>query len=93
MSNLQIKDVPDDLHERLRERARGRRQSMRDYVLDLIERDLGRSTFGEWVDRMAARPPLAADLSVEEIADLIRRNREERGDQLVSAFEEARSDR
>ncbi len=53
MANLQVKNVPDELHDRLRKHARNRNCSMSAAVLDAIEREL---TWWEWRERFADRP-------------------------------------
>ena len=53
MANLQVKNVPDALHERLRRHARKNNCSMSAAVLTAIEKELERS---EWRERMANRP-------------------------------------
>ena len=53
MANIQVKNVPEELHERLRRYAREENCSMSAAVLAAIERELERS---EWRERMANRP-------------------------------------
>ncbi len=53
MANLQIKNVPDELHERLRRHARRNNCTMSAAVLAAIVRELERD---EWRERMADRP-------------------------------------
>lgn len=81
MANLQIKNVPEELHEELRRRAKLRRMTVRDYVLELIERDSVRMTMQEWFEKMGSRP-IDSDLTQEEIVQLIREEREERDIEL-----------
>ncbi len=56
MANLQVKNLPDELHGLLGERARGQGVTMSEYVTRLLRRDLTRPTVAEW---LAAHP--AAD--------------------------------
>ena len=60
MANLQVRNVPNALHERLRLHARESNRSMSAAVLDAIERELAR---WEWQERLAQRPE--TDLGVE----------------------------
>ena len=53
MGNLQVKNVPDALHERLRRHARESNRTMSAVVLTALERELARR---EWRDRLAGRP-------------------------------------
>lgn len=82
MGNLQIKNLPDQLHAELRRRARRRGVSMRDYVLALIERDQRRQSTSEWLDEIAVDPPV--DL-VPDVAKTIRRARGDRDDAVLRA--------
>ena len=57
--NLQVRNVPPELHERLRRHARARNRSMGEVVLDAVEHELARQ---EWHERFARRP--VTDLGV-----------------------------
>ncbi len=68
MANLQVKNVPDSLHERLRLHAREQQITLGAAVLNAVERELARA---EWHRRLAQRPTTylgiaAADLLVAE---------------------------
>lgn len=54
---------------------------MRDYVLDLIERDLALPTPEEWLAAVERLPKV--DLRGGEAADAVRQAREERRERLV----------
>lgn len=75
MANLQIRNMPDTLHERLRRYARENNCTMRAVALSAIERELAH---WEWRKRLAQRPE--TDLGVEAAALLMeeraRRNSE-----------------
>ena len=73
--NLQVKNVPRELHERLRRHAHNRNRSMSDVVLAAVEHELARS---EWRERFSRRPD--ADLDVGAAA-LLEEARRERGRQ------------
>ncbi|MCY4450271.1 MAG: toxin-antitoxin system HicB family antitoxin [Chloroflexi bacterium] len=60
MPNLQVRNVPDNLHERLRRRARENNCSMSTVVLAAVERELAR---GEWEEHLSLRP--RTELGVE----------------------------
>ena len=55
---IQVRDVPPDLHRRLRERAAEGRVTLSTYVLRLLERDVGRPSTREWLDSLSAREPV-----------------------------------
>lgn len=79
MSNLQIKNLPSDLHEELRRRARMRGLTVRDYVLRLIEKDQLLPTREEWLARVRDREPLSSGLGA---AELVAEQRDEREREL-----------
>jgi plasmid stability protein len=58
MANLQVKNVPDTLHQRLRRYARVNRCTISEVVLTAVERELARR---EWQERLAERPPNGSD--------------------------------
>ena len=70
MANLQVKNMPDDLHERLRLHARENNCTMSAAVLAAVERELER---WEWRRRLALRPN--TDLGVEAAALLAEERR------------------
>lgn len=75
MANLQIKDLPDDLHEELRRRARMEGLTVRAYVERLIRTDQALPPRAEWFARVRARRRV--DIG-GPVAGLIRADRGER---------------
>ncbi|MCK6535266.1 MAG: hypothetical protein L6Q84_20015 [Polyangiaceae bacterium] len=55
MSSVQVKNVPRALHAKLRRYARARGQTVREFVLEAVRRDVERMEFRE---RLAARQPV-----------------------------------
>jgi len=55
---IQVRDVPPDLHRRLRQRAAAERVTLSTYVLRLLERDVGRPSTREWLASLAEREPV-----------------------------------
>ncbi|HJT99960.1 MAG TPA: hypothetical protein VJ966_02000 [Actinomycetes bacterium] len=84
MGAIQVKDVPQELHEALRRRALEQGMTMADYVLDLIRRDLGLPSRREWFERLATREPV--NLRPGEAAEIIRAERAEREAQIMAAL-------
>ena len=76
MANLQVKNVPESLHQRLRDQARERRCTLGDFVLRAIERELSLS---EWQERLARRPETEPGIPA---ASLLAEEREERTGRL-----------
>jgi antitoxin FitA len=83
MGAIQVKDVPEELHDALRRRAIQEGMTMADYVLDLIRRDLGLPSRREWLERLATREPV--DIEPGVIAEDIRAARAERDAQIDAA--------
>jgi plasmid stability protein len=84
MGAIQVKDVPQELHEALRRRAIQEGMTMADYVLDLIRRDLGLPSRREWLERLAASEPV--DLAPGVVAKALHDARAERDAQIVAAL-------
>ena len=72
---LQIRNVPDEVHRRLKSRAALVGVSMSDYVLREIERTLSRPTRDEVFARIAELPPIDLD---PPSAEVLREERERR---------------
>ena len=70
---LQIRNVPDAVHRRLKSRAALAGTSMSDYVLREIEQALSRPTRDEVFARIAELPPIDLDPPSSDVL------REERG--------------
>ena len=66
MANLQVRNISDDLHDRLRRHARENNCTISAAVLSAVERELAR---GEWRKRLAQRPE--TDLGIEAAALLV----------------------
>jgi plasmid stability protein len=85
VSAIQIKNVPPELHERLRERARREGRNLSEYTLDVLERDLALPTTREWLERLREDEPVP-DITSEEIVSLIHEGRAERDEQILRAI-------
>jgi plasmid stability protein len=72
MANIQVKNVPEELHRRLRRSARRRRTTMRELILDAVQRELSSE---EFVTRLRRRR--AVDLG-RPAAEFLREARRER---------------
>lgn len=71
MPAIQVRNVPAELHQRLRARARAERMSLSEYVLDVLLRDLAIPSPREWAERLASREPVEADViaAIEQARD------------------------
>lgn len=76
MPTLQIRNFPDDLKERLRQRSAQADLTMSDYVIQLVRADVQRPTMDDMVERLDALP-IHDDLPFTA-ADLIAEDRAER---------------
>lgn len=72
---VQIRNVPPELHRRLKARAALEGMSMSDYVLREIRKSLDRPTRQDVLERLASRPRRRLSKSP---ADVIRRERDAR---------------
>ncbi|MDF2575692.1 MAG: CopG-like 1 or ribbon-helix-helix domain, 5 [Agromyces sp.] len=71
MANLQVKDLPDALHEALRRRALEERVSISQLVTGMIERELRIAAMNEWLrGNRQASPRL--DLDSAALIDEVR---------------------
>jgi plasmid stability protein len=70
---VQIRNVPDDLHRKLKVRAAEKGMSLSDYLLSELEEIAEQPTLQEFVERIRNLPPVELD---EEPAVTIRRFRE-----------------
>ena len=75
MTSLQIRDMPDELHRRLKARAAVEGQSMSEYVLRELRRSLDIPTRQEMMERIAALDRIEV---TESPADAVRAIRDER---------------
>lgn len=75
MSNVQIRNVPEDLHRRLRARAAMEGTTVSDLLLHELERFMSRPSKREFLDRIAGRTPV---VTTETSAQAIERGRAER---------------
>ena len=55
MPSVQIKDVPDDIHAVLRQRAAAAHQSLQEYLRSRLIAEASRPTLDEILDRAAGR--------------------------------------
>ena len=76
MPTVQIKDVPDEIHQVLRRRAAARGQSQQEYLLDLLAEHARTLTIEEIYERAAQRS--GGSLSFAQSAALIRAERDAR---------------
>jgi plasmid stability protein len=72
---IQIRNVPEDLHRKLKSRAALAGMSLSDYLLAEISESAQKPTLQEWAALVRNDPPTEFDVSP---ADMIREERERR---------------
>ncbi len=82
MSAIQVKNVPDELHDRLRARARLEGRNLSDYVLEVLRRDLMVPSTQEWLERLE-QDEAVTTISREDVSKAIHEARAERYEQIV----------
>jgi plasmid stability protein len=85
-SLIQIRNVPDETHQRLKARAATQGKSLNTLMLELVEREVSTPSKDEVLERIRARGPLGRGIKGGEAAEIIRAAREERDAQLWAAF-------
>jgi plasmid stability protein len=78
---IQIRNVPDELHRRLKARAALAGQSLSDYLLAEIRRSAALPTRAEIIDRLRRLPRVKVPESAAEALDAVRAGRD---DQLAA---------
>jgi hypothetical protein len=82
MKTLQIRNMPDDVHARLKARASLEGRSLSEYCLSELRRSLEKPTWAEWLEQVRRDPPVEG-ISSEEIVAIIHAERDEREEQLL----------
>lgn len=73
MANLQVKNVPEALHRKIRKSAERHGRTVRDFVLDAVVREVERDEFRA---RLAKREAVELGRSAAETVAEIRKDRE-----------------
>lgn len=73
---VQIRNVPDDLHRKLKTRAAAQGLSLSEYLLRMAEREVGRPTIVELTERIRQRS--SGPLQIDSAA-VVRALRDETG--------------
>ena len=86
MASIQVKNVPSDVHQTLRERAVGAGQSLQDYLLQLLCELARTPTVGEVLERAVGRS--GGNFSAGEAVAAVRAERDSlRGLNFAEQFE------
>ena len=76
MANIQVKNIPEKLHNQLRRYARQQECTLGDIVLEALEREVARR---EWHKRFSTRPTTTLGTSASA---LLAEERRQRGSEL-----------
>jgi len=79
MGAMQVKNVPENLHEAVRQRAEEEGMTVSDYLLALIRRDLAVPSQRQWLAELSTRTPFNGDDIVKTLDDV----RSRRDDHLL----------
>ena len=56
---IELRNLPDELDARLRRRSAASGLTLAEYVREILEREVSRPTWEEWLEELAELPPLA----------------------------------
>lgn len=73
MANIQVKNIPEKLHNRLRRYAREQDCTLGEIVLEAIEREVARR---EWRKRFSGRPTTRLGIAAAQLLEQERRQRD-----------------
>jgi hypothetical protein len=73
MANLQVKNVPALIHKQLRECARRRGQTLRDVVLEAVQKEL---SYDEFEKRLRRHPRVRLSRAAGEVLAEVRAERD-----------------
>lgn len=72
MGTLQVKHLPDDVHEVLRERARRQGITLSELVTRVLRREAGKPSLEEWLDALDRQPVRSENFDIQAVMDDIR---------------------
>lgn len=78
---IQIRNVPDDVHRRLKIRAASEGRSLSDYLLAELREIAQQPTLAEMRERLSRQEP--TDIGSEEIVRIIHEGRAERDERIM----------
>lgn len=81
--HLQIRDLPDELHRILRQRAAARGLSLRQYALEVLREHCQQPTLDEWLDGLSRLEPVSLSTPA---AEAVHEAREAEQDALVDVL-------
>lgn len=76
VATLQIKQLPDELHAALRERAQREGTTLSELVTRMLRRELALPSMTEWLAHLQARPSHGSDIDVAGLMGEVREDRD-----------------
>ena len=86
---VQIRNVPDDIHRKLKMKAAKEGVSLSEFLLREAKREAETPNLSQWLDMVAHDPPANLGLTAEDIVNAIHEEREERADHIEQVLREA----
>lgn len=80
MGAIQVKNVPEDLHEALRRRAAREGMDLQSYLLRIIRIELSLPSETEWLEQLRTQPTVPGLPAAAEMLRAGRKDRERRPD-------------
>ncbi|HIW92440.1 MAG TPA: hypothetical protein H9870_12380 [Candidatus Corynebacterium avicola] len=71
--NMQIRNVPEDVRDRIAERAAAKGQSIQAYLLDMVERE---ARFAGNAATFEITSDLRTPITVDDVVDMVRESRD-----------------
>src|ERR1700688_2488354 len=75
--HLQIRDLPDEIHQILQQRAAARSLSLRQYALEVLREHCRQPTLEEWLDGLRQLTPVTTSTSPAKALQQAREAEEE----------------
>ena len=72
---IQVRDVPEQIHSRLKARAAREGMSLSDFIKKELERTAERPTMREWLERTQEAKPISAKRSAAQLVRELRNSR------------------
>ena len=72
MANLQVKNVSEDLHAELRDRAAREGTTLSELVTSLLRRELSLPSMAQWLDELKTLEPFDVEIDVPGLLDEVR---------------------
>jgi antitoxin FitA len=74
--NIQIRNVPDDVHEVYKRRAAAAGQSLQEYLLANLTDGASRLSMQEAMERIASRDRTGSTVTIQDVVAALRKDRD-----------------